>query len=117
MKTFIILFLFCSACSSEIDKKFQVKLQNQIQKLELLKSDGVSQQNGVDSIKIAAETLLLITGIRAKVFENYTLLYHPDDFHNDSIKWNNWYEQNKYTAKESLFDSIYSKVLVTYKNR
>lgn len=116
MKSFITLLLICSACSSTIDKKFQVKFQNQIQKLEILKSNGVSPQNSADSVKIADETLFLITGIRAKIFKNYTLLYRPDDFHNDSIKWNSWYEQNKFIATEALFDSIYSKVLITYKN-
>jgi hypothetical protein len=105
MKIIKFLIAFCLiglGCRPCINRDFQLKFQNQIKKLELLKSEGVSLHNSTDSIDIASETLFLITGIKAKISRNYTFLYYADDFKNDSIKWNNWYEQNKCKVNEAF---------------
>ncbi|HEV8283908.1 MAG TPA: hypothetical protein VGQ09_06345 [Chitinophagaceae bacterium] len=117
IKYFITVFLLYFGCRPCVDGNFQSKFQNQIKKLELLKSEGVSLKNSTDSIDIASETLFLITGIEAKISRNYTFLYSNEDFKNDSLKWNNWYEQNKCKVSDELFDSIYSKVVLKYKNK
>lgn len=110
--TFSLIGMGCRPC---IDRNFQLKFQKQIKKLELLKSEGVSLQNSTDSINIASETLFSITGIKAKISRNFTFLYNANDFTSDSIKWNNWYEQNKCEVNETSFDSIYSRVFLAYK--
>jgi hypothetical protein len=115
MKTtmfFLVLALGCRPCE---DIRFKSKFQNQIRKLEMLKSYGVSAANTTDSIDIASNTLFLITGTKAKISRNYTYLYYHEDFTTDSTKWNRWYEENRCKVTEALFDSIYSIVIESYK--
>lgn len=107
-----MLFFGCKPCA---DSGFYLKFQNQIRKMELLKSEGISVKNSTDSVDIASQTLFLITGVKAKISRNYTFLYYHDDFKNDSLQWNNWYVQNKCKVTEAFFDSIYSQVTLNYK--
>jgi len=106
-----LLSFGCRPCA---DSNFKAKFQNQIEKLELLKFEGVSLQNSTDSIDVASQTVFLITGVKPKILRNFSYAYYEDDFKNDSIKWSNWYEQNKCNVNEAFFDSIYLKAKVTY---
>jgi hypothetical protein len=116
VKCLFTICLLTLACHHSVDNNFKIKFQNQISKLELLKSEGISLRNTTDSVNIASQTLFLITGVEPKISRNFSYVYYEDDFRSDSIKWSNWYQQNKLKAREYFFDSVYSKVLLKYKS-
>ena len=108
-----LLFGECQKCPG---KKFELKFQETIKRLELLKSNGITPDNTVDSIKIASQVITTLTGIKPNISYDYTVVYLEKDFENDTSQWSKWYQENKCKVNEAKFDSIYKRVKLTYKN-
>jgi hypothetical protein len=114
IKIIFFLFLFSESCHQCDDKNFDAKFKYTINKLELLKSEGISFQNTIDSIKISSQILSSLTGIKPHISFDYTVTYLEKDFKNDSTKWYRWHEKNKCSVTVATFDSIASKVRSNY---
>jgi hypothetical protein len=108
------MFLLFDSCYQCPDKNFEAKFNNTIKTLELLKTEGITPRNNIDSIKIASQILTSLTGIRPHIAYNYTVTYLEKDFENDSNEWHKWYEENKCKMNEAMFDSTALKVRANY---
>lgn len=107
-----ILFWGCNQCG---DKNFEISFNQTINKLERLKSNGISQNNNVDSVTVASNVIFTLTTIRPQLSFDYTATYLEKDFKSDSIKWRAWYENNKCKMTRQIFDSVYEKAKLDYK--
>lgn len=107
----VILFAGCNQCD---DKIFVEKFEKTIKSLELLKSDGITQSNTLDSVKIASEIITSLTGTRPRISFNYTAVYSEEKFKADTIKWHKWYKENRCNMTGSVFDAVSSKVRSNY---
>jgi len=114
MKYLLILFssVLLSHCNDNcpIDKRFKEKFDAEINVLAILKSQGITQKNTLEKIKISNETLLQLTGHKANLSFDYTVTYSASNFESDFKVWNKWYENNKCNVKEADFDKIKNKV-------
>jgi len=115
MIRYIIVISFLSACNKQCtDKYFIEKFDKTIKVLEQLKSNGITQYNTIDSIKIASQIITTLTGIRPHISYDYTVVYHEKDFQKDSAQWYKWYEENKCKVTKKTFDDISFRIRSNY---
>ena len=117
-KYILAISLLFAGCRNQCpDKKFAEKFENTIKTLELLKSNGITQNNNLDSINIADQIITSLTGIRPHISHDYTVAYLEKDFKNDTTEWHKWYEENKCKVNETTFDSTALRIRSNYKTQ
>jgi hypothetical protein len=113
-KYILAIYVLGVSCFQCPDRNFEMKFAHTLKKLELLKNNGITPTNTMDSVKIASRIIEMLTGIRPKISYNYTVTYLEKDYKSDSIQWHTWYHENKCKITEATYDTICNRAKTKY---